>query len=106
LKTFGDRSAVERFFSQLKDRVKRFWNRFPHFSILSSVQSWLNSFIALHNYWRASYHSNSLEVAIGVLLPESYSIKDKFYIIINFYTILTNNLKATLIEITGGLVIF
>ena len=53
VETFGDRNAVERFFSQLKDRVKRFWNRFPHFSSIPSVQSWLNSFIAFYNYWRS-----------------------------------------------------
>jgi len=27
--TFGERNAVEGFFFRLKERTKRFWNRFP-----------------------------------------------------------------------------
>jgi transposase-like protein len=50
--TFGERNAVERFFSRFKERTKRFWNRFPFGSSFDSVQSWLESFIALYNYWR------------------------------------------------------
>ena len=50
--TFGDRNAVKGFFSQLKERVKRFWKRFPYNSSFNSVQSWLESFMAFYNYWR------------------------------------------------------
>jgi len=50
--TFGDRNAVEGFFSRLKERTNRFWNRFPFRSSFDSVQSWLESFIAFYNYWR------------------------------------------------------
>ncbi len=50
--TFGDRNAVEGFFSRFKERTKRFWNRFPFRSSFESVQSWLESFVALYNYWR------------------------------------------------------
>ncbi len=47
--TFGERNAVERFFSLLKGRTKRFWNRFPFRSSFDSVQSWLESFVAIYN---------------------------------------------------------
>ena len=50
--TFGERNAVERFFSRFKERTKRFWNRFPFRSSFDSVQSWLDSFMAFYNYWR------------------------------------------------------
>ena len=50
--TFGERNAVERFFFRLKERTKRFWNRFPFRSSFDSVQSWLDSFMAFYNYWR------------------------------------------------------
>jgi len=50
--TFGERNAVEGFFSRLKERTKRFWNRFPYGSSFNYVQSWLESFMALYNYWR------------------------------------------------------
>ena len=42
--TFGERNAVEGFFS-FKERTKRFWNRFPFRSSFDSVQSWLDSII-------------------------------------------------------------
>jgi len=50
--TFGERNAVEGFFSRFKERVKRFWNRFPFNSSFDSVQSWLESFMMFYNYWR------------------------------------------------------
>jgi len=49
--TFGDRNVVEGFFSRLKERTKRFWNRFLN-SSFESAQSWLESFMAFYNYWR------------------------------------------------------
>ena len=50
--TFGERNAVEGFFSLLKERTKRFWNRFPFNSSFDSVQSWLESFEGLYNMER------------------------------------------------------
>ncbi len=50
--TFGCRNAVEGFFSLLKGRTKRFWNRFPFNSSFDSVQSWLESFVGLYNLER------------------------------------------------------
>ncbi len=50
--TFGCRNAVEGFFSKLKERTKRFHNRFPFNSSFDSVQSWLESFAAFYNYWK------------------------------------------------------
>ncbi len=51
--TFGERNAVEGFFSRFKERTKRFWNKFPFGSSFDSVQSWLESFMAFYNYWRS-----------------------------------------------------
>jgi len=39
-------NAVEGFFS-FKERVKRFWKRFPFNSSFVSVQSWIESFMAI-----------------------------------------------------------
>jgi len=50
--TFGERNAVEGFFSLLKRRTKKFWNRFPFRSSFDSVQSWLESFVGLYNLER------------------------------------------------------
>ena len=50
--TFGERNAVEGFFSLMKSRTKRFWNRFPFRSSFDSVQSWLVSFLILYNFQR------------------------------------------------------
>ena len=50
--TFGERNAVEGFFSRFKERTKRFWSRFPFRSSFDSVQSWIESFMAFYNYWR------------------------------------------------------
>ncbi len=36
--TFGERNAVEGFFFKLKERTKRFWNRFPFRSSFDSIQ--------------------------------------------------------------------
>ncbi|MBE8538930.1 DDE-type integrase/transposase/recombinase [Geoglobus acetivorans] len=47
--TFGERNAVEGFFSLLKGRTKRFFNRFPFRSSFDSVQSWLEGFVGLYN---------------------------------------------------------
>ena len=40
------------FFSRFKERTKSFWNRSPFNSSFDSVQSWIESFMALYNYWR------------------------------------------------------
>jgi len=50
--TFGRRNSIESLFSQLKERTKRFHNRFPFNSSFDSVQSWLESFMVFYNYWR------------------------------------------------------
>ncbi len=45
--TFGTINAVDGFFSLLKCRTERFFNRFPFNSSFDSVQSWLESFAGL-----------------------------------------------------------
>jgi transposase-like protein len=49
--TFGERNAIESWFSPFKQRTKRFWNRFPHGSTLRSIDKWLRAFSANHNLW-------------------------------------------------------
>jgi transposase-like protein len=46
---FGKRNAKS-LFSQLKERTKRFNNRFPYRSSFESVQSWLESFAAFYTH--------------------------------------------------------
>ena len=47
---FGRRNVVEQFFSLLKARTKRFYNRFPRNKVqFRSTLSWLKSFALLHN---------------------------------------------------------
>lgn len=47
-KPFGKRNAVERFFSLLKSRTRRFFNRFPYGSSFGSIQSWLENFMMFY----------------------------------------------------------
>ena len=47
--TFGDRNAVESFFSTLKKRTKAFYNHFPHNTTIHTILSWLNSFCLTYN---------------------------------------------------------
>ena len=39
--TFGERNAIESWFSSFKRRTSRFWNRFPYRSSIGSIQRWL-----------------------------------------------------------------
>lgn len=51
-KTFGERATIEQWFSQLKHRTKRFWNRFPHNCSLQTALTWLTAFVFIYNLWR------------------------------------------------------
>ena len=54
--TFGRRNVVEQFFSILKSRTKRFYNRFPKNKVqFKSTLSWLKSFALLHNLINCYY---------------------------------------------------
>ncbi len=46
---FGDRGTIERWFSTLKRRTKRFDNTFPKPSSMQSLRHWLESFTAIYN---------------------------------------------------------
>ena len=50
--TFGERNAVEQWYSPFKHRVKRFWKRFPYHSTNISILGWCMSYIALSKIWR------------------------------------------------------
>ena len=51
-RTFGPRSAIERWFGLLKRRTKRFHNVFPHRSSERSVREWMEAWVCLYN-WEA-----------------------------------------------------
>jgi len=47
--TFGDRNPVESWFNILKQKTKRFHNKFPFHSSLQSVSSYLIAFVRMQN---------------------------------------------------------
>ncbi|MCD6482019.1 MAG: IS6 family transposase [Thermoplasmata archaeon] len=47
--TFGERNAIEGWYSLFKARVKRFWKRFPVNSSLESVKRWSVAWACLYN---------------------------------------------------------
>jgi len=50
-RTFGPRSAIERWFGLLKRRTRRFHNVFPYRSSERSVMEWMEAWVRLYN-WR------------------------------------------------------
>lgn len=50
--TFGERNAVEQWYSPFKHRVKRFWKRFPYRSTNTSILVWCLSYVVLSKIWR------------------------------------------------------
>ena len=51
--TFGERNAIEQWYSLFKARVKRFWKRFPYHSSLESIKTWTMAWCAIYNLcWR------------------------------------------------------
>ena len=53
--TFGERNAVEQWYSPFKHRVKRFWKRFPYHSTSDSILGWCFSYIVLFKIWRCLF---------------------------------------------------
>jgi transposase-like protein len=51
--TFGERNAVEQWFSVFKQRVKRFYRRWPHNARVETAASWCEAFVAVYNLRRA-----------------------------------------------------
>ena len=51
--TFGKRNAVEQWFSVFKQRVKRFYRRWPHNARGETIASWCETYVALYNLERA-----------------------------------------------------
>ena len=51
--TFGRRNAVEQWFSIFKQRVKRFYRRWPHNVRAETALSWCEAFVAVYNLKRA-----------------------------------------------------
>jgi transposase-like protein len=47
--TFGERNAIEGWYSLFKARVKRFWKRFPVNSSLESIKRWSIAWACLYN---------------------------------------------------------
>ena len=50
--TFGERNAIEQWYSPFKHRVKRFWKRFPFHSTNTSIYQWCISYVGLSKIWR------------------------------------------------------
>jgi transposase-like protein len=50
--TFGERNAIEGWYSLYKARIKRFWKRFPYNSSMGSIEKWTLAWCALYNLWR------------------------------------------------------
>ena len=50
--TFGKRNAVEQWFSVFKQRVKRFYRRWPHNARVETAVSWCEEYVALYNLGR------------------------------------------------------
>ena len=49
---FGPRSAVERFFSLVDWRIRRFWEIFPETASIKSVERWSEAFAGFTNLFR------------------------------------------------------
>jgi transposase-like protein len=47
--TFGERNHIEQWYNQYKERVKRFWKRFPYHSTLQSISQWSLAWTGLYN---------------------------------------------------------
>ncbi len=59
-RTFGPRSAIERWFGLLKRRTKRFYHVFPHRSSERSVLSWMEAWVRFYNWEALSRQSRNL----------------------------------------------
>ena len=80
--TFGERNVVDGFFSLLKGRTKRFFNRFSFRSLFDSVQSWLESFVRLYNVGGVILTvSSSLAFLVSLYLQYPF-----FYLSVKFRT--------------------
>ena len=47
--TFGPRNPIEQWFGILKQRIKRFYKRWPHNANLAQVNEWVQAYVALYN---------------------------------------------------------
>ncbi|HZW58047.1 MAG TPA: DDE-type integrase/transposase/recombinase [Nitrososphaerales archaeon] len=47
--TFGDRNPIESWFNILKQKTKRFYNKFPFHSSMHSIASYLVTFVRMQN---------------------------------------------------------
>jgi len=52
---FGERNAIELWFSPFKHRIKRFWKRFPYKSSMHSIESWCLAYVSIYNLGRCLY---------------------------------------------------
>ena len=50
--TFGPRNPIEQWFHVLKQRIKRFYRRWPHNADLVQVNEWIHSFVACYHLKR------------------------------------------------------
>ena len=50
--TFGNRNPIEQWFGILKQRIKLFYNRWPHNASVETAQHWLDSFVSMYHFTR------------------------------------------------------
>jgi putative transposase len=48
-RTFGPRNPIEQWFGILKQRIKRFYNRWPHNAGIEQVNKWIRSFTSCYH---------------------------------------------------------
>lgn len=48
-RTFGPRNPIEQWFGILKQRIKRFYKRWPHNASIEQVNSWIKSFTSCYH---------------------------------------------------------
>jgi transposase-like protein len=51
-RTFGPRNPIEQWFGILKQRIKRFYKRWPHNADLVQVNEWIQSYVACYHIKR------------------------------------------------------
>ncbi len=52
-RTFGPRNPIEQWFGVLKQRIKRFYKRWPHNADLERANEWIRSFVACYHVRRS-----------------------------------------------------
>jgi hypothetical protein len=66
---FGPRSAIERFFSRIDWRIKRFWESFSSRASVKSVENWAKAFAGFINLSKGAEKKE-----LGPIFPEDLAV--------------------------------